>query len=416
MGTELLARGGAALGDSLVALNRTHPNRVRSVHRAYVAAGAQWITANSFLVHRETGDVASHVGEAVLLAREEAGDLPVALSLSFGAPSVALYGECARAARDAGAALVVLETFTVIAEAVAALRAAAPSGLPVAVLMVFDAEGQAIGDGTSAGEAARALCDAGAAAVGANCQPPDALRRAVAGMASAVGSLVPVITRPSAGIPVRIGEKWTYPWTPEPWAAATRSLQDEGATLLGGCCGAGPAHVATLAHILLGRNKTMRAFFYPTQAHNHHEWFGDLLAEWHRSNKKYLCFPFMSFKPHTLPSRGDFWMYMYYRQKQTDIDELKGKVKFRVHVIQWSDTPFAAPDIHLIDFGGGETVWFLCDKAEEVRKRDGNLLTLDDFSHRDGKQLYSTIRTSIAPVVCTEKSVQTIVIYPTQAS
>ena len=159
----------------------------------------------------------------------------------------------------------------------------------------------------------------------------------------------------------------------------------------------------------------MSAFFYPTQAHNHHEWFGDLLAEWHRSSKKYLCFPFMSFKPHTLPSSGDFWMYMYYRRQQTGIDQLKGKVKFRVHVTRWRDTAFQAPDTHHIDFGGGETVWFLCDKAEEIRKPDGSLLTYYDFSHRDGKQLYSTIRSSIAPVVCNEKNVQPIGIYPEQA-
>jgi hypothetical protein len=146
----------------------------------------------------------------------------------------------------------------------------------------------------------------------------------------------------------------------------------------------------------------MTAFFYPTQADNHREWLDGLLADWRRSNRKYLCFPFHSFKPRTLPSRGDFWMYMYYRKNNTDIDELKGKVKFRVHVIQWRDTPFVAKDTHFIDFGGGETVWFLCDKAEEIRKVNGELLSLDDFSHRDEKQLYSTIRTSIAPVACAE--------------
>ena len=256
MGSELLARGAAgAAGEPLALWGRNHRAAVCAVHRAYRAAGAQWITANTFLAHAAGGGEASAlVREAVLLAREAAGKVPVAVSFAPGA-SPALYRDLSRAAADAGAALALVETFLDKAETVAATRAVASSGMPVvaSVVPAGDARTCAIG----VWEAARALAEVGAAAVGVNCQPPDVLGEALRCFA-AKPLPVPVVARPSAGIPVREGETLVYPWAPESWAAAAKALLRAAgsAALVGGCCGAGPAHIAALARLLAAEPST----------------------------------------------------------------------------------------------------------------------------------------------------------------
>ena len=249
-GSELLARG-AALGEPLEAENRERQGAavLRAVHGAYAASGAQWITANSFLAHAAP-DARRSVVEAVALARSAVDGLPVAASFGPGAASPACYKDLACAAVVAGADLILLETFLSVAEAVAATRAAASVGAPVVTLMVFDERGRTLEGGERAGDAARFLSEAGAGAVGANCQEPDGLHRAVEEMAAAAMPWVPIVARPSAGIPRQDGESWVYPWAPGAWAEATAALRACGATLLGGCCGAGPAHIAALARRL----------------------------------------------------------------------------------------------------------------------------------------------------------------------
>ena len=158
----------------------------------------------------------------------------------------------------------------------------------------------------------------------------------------------------------------------------------------------------------------MPDYLYPTQANGHKEWVLEMLLAWKSSSLPYLLFPFMTFTVHTL-RQSPFWMYMYYRENKTDIISLKGKVKVRIHVIDWNHRLQRRPDAHYVDFDGGETTWFLCDRAEKI-----SLLSLSDFDHvdpdtgiRDGKQLQSTIRSSIAPVVLRNNNIpHAIEMYP----
>ncbi len=245
VGSELIARG-ALPHDPPVSWNRERPEAVRAVHRAYVDAGAQWVITNTFLAHAAL-DAGLLVRDGVALAREAANGLPVVLNLGPGrSVAPADYAVYCRIAADAGAALVLLEAFPV-ADAVAVLRAALPAGLPVVVLGLFDVCGRALLQGKeSAGNVARILAKAGAAGVGVHCAEPSGMVNAVTEMAAS--SLpVPIIARPSAGIPVFRGERWVYPWAAARWAQATVALREQGAALLGGCCGAGPAHIAALA-------------------------------------------------------------------------------------------------------------------------------------------------------------------------
>lgn len=79
----------------------------------------------------------------------------------------------------------------------------------------------------------------------------------------------------------------------------------------------------------------MSDYLYPTQADEGRDWAKDMLRDWRLSHLQYLCFPFMTFKVHTLRNTP-FCMYMYCRQKNTDIASLKGKLS-TMHVPRGRD-------------------------------------------------------------------------------
>ena len=62
---------------------------------------------------------------------------------------------------------------------------------------------------------------------------------------------IPLICKPNAGIPT-INDLGTavYAQTPEEFAGIMRQCRDNGAALLGGCCGTTPAFIAALTKSL----------------------------------------------------------------------------------------------------------------------------------------------------------------------
>jgi 5-methyltetrahydrofolate--homocysteine methyltransferase len=61
---------------------------------------------------------------------------------------------------------------------------------------------------------------------------------------------LPILARPNAGTPQRVGDRWVYPHTPERMAARLPELIDAGATLIGGCCGTTPDHIAAFRQVI----------------------------------------------------------------------------------------------------------------------------------------------------------------------
>ena len=90
----------------------------------------------------------------------------------------------------------------------------------------------------------------GADAVGVNCScGPDQLVSVVRNLRDAVS--LPIIAKPNAGMPV-IDEKTgqaVYPMGPEAFARSMRALMEAGATVVGGCCGTTPEHIAALRQV-----------------------------------------------------------------------------------------------------------------------------------------------------------------------
>ena len=271
MGTQLQERGLAA-GEMPELLCLTHPEVVTEVHAAYVAAGADVVTTNTFGANAaKLGDAATveEVFSAAVACARAAGPRYVAADLGPTGQLLAPMGPLAfddayelfarqvRAAADAGADLFVIETMSDLAEAKAALLAVREnSGLPALVTMTFEEDGRTF-LGTTPEVAALTLSSLGAAAVGINCSlGPSEVAPLVARMAP--WARCPLMVQPNAGLP-RVEDGVTvYDIGPEEFAAAVEPMLDAGVTVLGGCCGTTPAHVAAERALLAGRAPVRR--------------------------------------------------------------------------------------------------------------------------------------------------------------
>ena len=210
MGTMLQARGLEA-GGAPERLNLERPDVVREVHRAYVAAGADIITTNTFgaSAHKLGEDPAPFIRTAISLAREagaplvaqDIGPLGAMLEPMGPMPFEEAYRQFAQQI-EAGeeADLILIETMSDLLEAKAALLAAKEhSNRPVLVTMTFGEDGRTF-LGTEPVTAAVTLTSLGADAVGINCSlGPKDLAPMVRQMIAATH--LPILVQPNAGIP-----------------------------------------------------------------------------------------------------------------------------------------------------------------------------------------------------------------------
>ena len=272
LGTMLQAAGLKA-GElpELVAL--TDPDMLRRIHEAYVAAGAEVVTANTFgaNAHKLAGkarvaDVYRAAVEAVAAsgARYVAADIgPIGAllrplgTLSFD-EAYELFAEAARAAEDAGADLIVIETMTDLAEIKAAVLACRENTrLPIFATMTFEADGRTF-LGTSPEVAAVTLDALGVDVLGINCSlGPTELRPFVQRMLAVTGK--PVMVQANAGLPHVEDGRTLYSIGPEDYAAAVADMVADGVSVIGGCCGTTPDYIRLLAGLVADRTPTPRA-------------------------------------------------------------------------------------------------------------------------------------------------------------
>ncbi len=266
-GTMMQRAGLTQNGENPDLLNLEAPEAITAIHRAYVEAGAMVATTNTFGANAlKLGDAASvaEVYEAAARAarasgaRYVAGDIgptgallePMGL-LSFEL-AYEVFAEQARAARDAGCDLIVVETMSDLREAKAAVLAATTeTQLPVFVTMTFGEDGRTF-LGTTPAIAAITLSSLGVAAVGMNCSlGPDELIPLVEQMAPRMRC--PLMVQPNAGLPrVQDGET-VYDLTSEQFARSVEKILDAGATIVGGCCGTDPSFIAAVRELIESR-------------------------------------------------------------------------------------------------------------------------------------------------------------------
>ena len=240
--------------------NLERPRAVARVHADYAAAGARWLTTNTFggnRVRLERAGLASRVREvnaaAVAAARTGAPDARLLASIgptgSFEpADWQAAFEEQVEALAGTEIDGFLVETIVGVGEGAAAVRATAAAGIgPVVACFTPGADG-ALLDGTSPEAAAEALVRAGASAVGVNCgSGPESLlepaRRLVAAAA------VPVAAVPSAGLPKMVEGRAVYGLPTDSFARAAIQFREVGVRLFAGCCGTTPAHIRAAAQL-----------------------------------------------------------------------------------------------------------------------------------------------------------------------
>ncbi len=151
---------------------------------------------------------------------------------------------------DGGADLLVGETLLYPQEAEAILTAAALEGAGATMITYSMQSGGFLYSGHDVGPLMGQLEDWGAAAVGFNCVAADEMIPHLVSRLRRFTRL-PLICKPNAGNPI-INEKGQaeYRLEPEPFARIVKACYENGASLLGGCCGTTPAHMAALKKAL----------------------------------------------------------------------------------------------------------------------------------------------------------------------
>ena len=238
-----------------------HPEVLQDLQRRYAAAGSRLIYAPTFTVSRiyRKEPVAELNRRLVAVTREAVGDAWVAGDVTtVGRPDVSYeemlenYREQIGALVEAGVDALAVETMMGLPETMAALEAARElTDIPVLCSFSVSSDGM-LYFGGSVLEAAETLEALGADAVGVNCScGPDQLESVVRNLKNATS--LPVVAKPNAGMPV-IDDRGVaqYPMGPEDFGKSMEKLIAAGATVVGGCCGTTPEHIAALCRVMRG--------------------------------------------------------------------------------------------------------------------------------------------------------------------
>lgn len=277
MGQELVARSGDAptpLWATRVMLD--HPGLVRAVHDDYFAAGATIATTNTYAIHHDrlarfdlddqfatlhraaltaacearaahgSGRIAGSIGPLVATYRDD-----VVLPVDQAAPLVAEVAQLLAPEVD----FILLETLVSLAQIEGALKGATTAGKPVWLsVSVHDRQGGVLRSGEALAGLAPLIARYRPQAVLANCSVPEAMADALAELGRfglPFGAYANGFTHISDGFledaPTVDHLTHRHDLTPEKYADFALGWVAQGATIVGGCCDVGPAHIAHLA-------------------------------------------------------------------------------------------------------------------------------------------------------------------------
>lgn len=276
MGQELVHRSGdvpTPLWATRVMMD--HPGMVQAIHADYFAAGATVATTNTYAIHHDrlerfgldhefarlhaaalaeaqaaraahgAGRIAGSLGPLVASYRPDlCPDVPEA---------AAKYAEiCALLAP--GVDLFLAETMSSVKQAEGALAGAAGAGRPVWLsVTVDDTDGARLRSGEPVAGLAPLIARYRPAAVLANCSVPEAMGAALESLRALglpFGAYANGFTHISEAFlgnaPTVDALEHRHDLTPERYAGMAMGWVGMGATIVGGCCEVGPAHIAEL--------------------------------------------------------------------------------------------------------------------------------------------------------------------------
>lgn len=275
LGQELIARTGRATPLWSTQALLDNPAIVRAVHDDYFAAGAELATTNTYCVlpdRLEEHGLSDRFDELLHIACRQAVDARDAHGSGEVAGSLGPQGfsyqpdQCPPAEEAAEVYarvcrvqadyvdLFIAETMASIDQARGALMGASGFGKPVWIAMtVDDADGTRLRSGEPVAAILPLIAEYNAAAVLVNCSMPEAVSQAIpelTGHGVAVGAYANGFVEindafNSIGATVDLLESRTD-LDPDAYADFAKNWVESGATLIGGCCEVGPAHIATL--------------------------------------------------------------------------------------------------------------------------------------------------------------------------
>lgn len=273
MGTAL-QNAGLTDGGAPELWNVDHPDRVATVLDSYAAAGAQFLTTNTFggsaprlamhdLAERvfELNKAGSEVARSVADKYENifvfgdvgpSGDLMEPMGTLTHDSAKQLFADQIAGLVAGGCDAILIETMSDLAEVQAAVDAAhevAPD-MPVVVTLSFDTNLHTM-MGVKPANAITEIAKMGVRLIGANCgRGTDEMRIVAQQMAEAKPENVHILLQSNAGLPQLIGGDFIYTGTPDDMATFATDMVALGIKALGSCCGSTPEHTAAISGVL----------------------------------------------------------------------------------------------------------------------------------------------------------------------
>jgi len=282
MGTQL-QMAGLPPGGCGETWNLDQPDLLLAIQRAYVDAGADCLTTNTFggcritlARHDEEERTAAINRAGVEIARKAFGGLPGFVIGDIGpfggimeplgdiskADVEAAFAEQAEALVNSGADAIIIETQTALEELEIGIAAARAAGAQVVIgSMAFDrmfeSDDVRTMMGISPEQAAEFMVEKGADIVAANCGTGVDMIVAtnIVARYRAVCDL-PIMVQANAGQPVLEDMRTVYKQTPGEMAAGVAGMLAAGAQIIGACCGSTPSHIRAVAAEALSYKRT----------------------------------------------------------------------------------------------------------------------------------------------------------------
>ena len=252
------------------------PEEVLWLHGEFLKAGADLILTNSFgsnaprlklhksehRVHEinkaaaqlarqavsEFADISGHIA-VVAGSMGPTGELFAPMGELTHESTVAFFTEQAEALAEGGADALWIETMSSTEEVAAAVEAAKKTGLPVAATLTFDTARRSM-MGVTPTEYASFAQEVGLDLIGSNCGiGPAELMDSTTELLNANSGL-PIIAKGNCGIPQYVDGEIHFHGSPELMAQYALHARDAGATVIGGCCGTTPEHLAAMVEAL----------------------------------------------------------------------------------------------------------------------------------------------------------------------
>lgn len=272
LGTMLIQRGLKA-GECPESWNIDRPEALADIADLYVNAGSDIVSTNTFgghplkLAQYSLEDKTEEINKAGVRTVGKAAEGRAFVAASCGSSGKLLqpygdtdpeiitkgYNRQIAALLEEGVDIIYFETMIDLSEAILGVKAAksiAPD-IPVCATMTFDftPRGFFTVMGNSIEQAARELENAGADVVGSNCgNGIENMVKIAAEFKKHSG--LPILIQSNAGLPIVKGDDLEYPESPDIMSQGIRRMLDMGISIVGGCCGTTPEHIAAFRNVI----------------------------------------------------------------------------------------------------------------------------------------------------------------------